>query len=67
VWPDRNTVRLKNYNANPLPQAEGFWNNCPVVHARHVYALQNITDQQDELTALADERRVVIFNGERWL
>jgi hypothetical protein len=29
--------------------------------------LQNITDQQDELTAIADERRVIIFNGERWI
>jgi hypothetical protein len=32
-----------------------------------VIALQNITDQQDELTAIADDRKVIIFNGERWL
>ena len=67
VWPEKNSVRVKNYNSTPLPHAEGFWNNCPVIYNRCVYALQNVTDQQDELTALADERRVVVFNGQRWL
>ena len=60
-------MRVKNYNSTPLPHAEGFWNNNPIIYNRCVYALQNVTDQQDELTALADERRVVIFNGQRWL
>jgi hypothetical protein len=56
-------VTVKNYNANPLPYAEGFWNNNPIIHGRRVVGLQNITDQENELTAIADERRVVIFNG----
>lgn len=38
-----------------------------MVHNGKVYGLQNITDQQDELTAVADDRRVIVFNGERWL
>ena len=67
VYPEKNRVRVKNYNSTPLAHAEGFWSNNPIVHNRLVYGLQNITDQQDELTALADERRVVVFNGERWL
>lgn len=63
----RSSVQVKNYNQSPLPYAEGFWNNNPVVHNGKVYGLQNITDQQGELTAVADDRRVIIFNGERWL
>lgn len=51
---NRSTVQIKNYNLAPLPYAEGFWNNNPVIHNGKVYALQNITDQQDELTAIAD-------------
>ena len=46
-----------------LPYAEGFWSNNPIVYNNKVYALQNITDEQDDLTAIADERRVLIFNG----
>jgi hypothetical protein len=37
-----------------LAYAEGFWNNNPYVHNGRVVALQNVTDQQDELTAIAD-------------
>lgn len=60
-------MRVSHYNTTPLPYAEGFWNNSPLVHASRVLALQNVTDQENELTALADERRVLIFSGERWL
>ena len=67
VSAERNSVAVRNYNSNPLPYAEGFWNNNPLVQGKAVYALQNITDQQDELTALADERRLIVFNGDRWL
>ena len=67
AYPEKNSVRVKNFNSTPLVQAEGFWSNNPLIHNRHLYGLQNVTDQQDELTALADERKVVIFNGERWL
>jgi hypothetical protein len=64
---ERNLVKVKNYNTNPLPYAEGFWNNNPIIYNQTVYALQNITDQHDEQTALADERRVIMFNGDRWI
>ena len=64
---NRALVTVRNYNTTPLTYAEGFWNNNPVIYKNRVYALQNITDQHDELTAIADERRVVVFTGERWL
>jgi hypothetical protein len=51
---DRNSVLVKNYNTTPLTYAEGFWNNNPIIYKSKVYALQNITDQHDELTAIAD-------------
>ena len=63
----RGLVYIKNYNKCPLPYAEGFWNNNPIIFEGNVYALQNITDQQDELTAIADDRRLLVFNGERWI
>lgn len=64
---DKSSVYIKNYNDAPLPYAEGFWNNNPIIHKNKVYGIQNITDQQDELTAVADDRRVIIFNGDRWI
>lgn len=67
VETSRNSVSIKNFNKYPLPHAEGFWSNNPIVHNGKIFALQNITDRHDELTALADDRRVVIFNGDRWL
>ena len=67
VDPSRSNATIKHYNQFPLPHAEGFWNNNPLIHNGKIYALQNVTDRHDELTALADDRRVVIFNGDRWL
>ena len=54
VYPEKNSVRVKNFNSTPLVQAEGFWSNNPLIYNRHLYGLQNVTDQQDELTAIAD-------------
>ncbi len=64
---EKGSVRVKNHNTTPLPFAEGFWNNNPTIHNGKVYALQNINDPQDELTAIADEKRVLIFNGDLWI
>jgi hypothetical protein len=66
VNPSRSYVLIKNFNLTPLPFAEGFWNNNPIIHDGNVYALQNITDQHDELTAIADDRRLLVFNGNKW-
>ena len=63
----KSTVWIKNFNQFALPEAEGFWNNNPIVNNGKIFALQNITDRHDELTALADDRKVVIFNGNGWL
>lgn len=54
VNPDKGSVKVRNLTTTPLPFAEGFWNNNPLIHNRKVYALQNINDPQDELTAIAD-------------
>jgi hypothetical protein len=45
---------VRNYNKPALPFAEGFWNNNPIIHNGKIYALQNITDQQDIQSAVAD-------------
>lgn len=67
VNPEKGTARVKNHVTNSLPFAEGFWNNNPIIHNGKVYALQNINDPQDQLTAIADEKRVLIFNGDLWI
>ena len=63
VLVDKNLVQVKNYNKTPLAYAQAFWENNPIIYHQKIYALQNITDQQNELTAVADQRRVIIFNG----
>jgi hypothetical protein len=63
---NKGSVKVKNYNTTPLAYAEGFWNNNPIIHNSKVYALQNINDPQDEQTAIADENRVIMFDGDRW-
>jgi len=57
---------VKNHRIR-LPFEEGFWNNNPTIHNGKIYSLQNINDPQDELTAIADEKRVLIFDGDRWI
>ena len=44
---DKNMVAVKNYNTTPLPYAEAFWDNNPIIYREKIYALQNITDEQD--------------------
>lgn len=57
---------LKNIDSFPLPEAEGFWDNNPIIHNGKVYALQNITDA-DEVASLTEERRLLVFNGKKWI
>ena len=67
VSPSKNTVVVKNYNSFPLSNAEAFWNNNPVIHGRKIFALQNIDDELQEEATIADQRRVIVFDGNRWI
>jgi hypothetical protein len=49
-----------------LTDAEAFWNNAPIIHGKHVYALQNVPTPDQEDICLDDRRRVVAFNGVDW-
>lgn len=42
--PEDMDIMLRNIDAFPLPQAEGFWDNNPIVYNAKVFALQNVTD-----------------------
>jgi hypothetical protein len=55
---------IKDINIYPLPFAEGFWNNIPVLHKKHVFVLQNISYNNDECSE--NERRILIFDGLGW-
>lgn len=46
-------IMLRNIDAFPLPYAEGFWDNNPIVYSGKVFALQNVTDT-DEVSSLVD-------------
>ena len=56
---------LKNIDTFPLPEAEGFWDNSPLVYNSKVFAIQNVTDE-DEVHSIIDEKRLLIFHGKRW-
>ena len=55
---------IKDINAHPLPYAEGFWNNTPIIQNKLVFALQNVSQGQDE--CLDDERKLLVFDGLGW-
>lgn len=56
---------IKDVNMYPLPTAEGFWNNTPIIHNKVMYALQNIaTDNADD--CIENDRRILAFDGRGW-
>lgn len=38
---------IKDINAFPLPYAEAFWNNLPIIQNKLVFAIQNISQGKD--------------------
>jgi hypothetical protein len=39
---------IKDLNMYPLPTAEGFWNNTPIIHNKMLFTLQNIPTNNKE-------------------
>jgi hypothetical protein len=60
--PDKCTI--KDINTYPLPFAEGFWNNTPIIQSKLVFALQNVSMGQEE--CIEDLRRILVFDGSYW-
>ena len=58
---------INNINRIPLPFAEGFWENSPVVFNRKLYALQNKANLENEENCLENERRVLEFDCWKWI
>lgn len=56
---------IKDVDLYPLPTAEGFWNNTPIIHNKTVYALQNIPTSNKE-DCVENDRRVLAFEGRGW-
>ncbi|CAD8143421.1 unnamed protein product [Paramecium octaurelia] len=60
-----NDRTAKVVQTKQLPQAEGFWNNVPIIHQGRVLALQNVVlDNQGNCAY--DQRRIIIFDGTFW-
>lgn len=38
---------IKDLNTFPLPTAEAFWSNNPIIQNKTVYALQNVSNNQE--------------------
>jgi hypothetical protein len=51
-------------NMYPLPFAEGFWNNVPILQNKLLFVLQNVSEGKDD--CLEDYRKILIFDGQRW-
>jgi len=44
---ENGSTMIKDINVYQLPFAEGFWNNIPVLHKKHVFVLQNVAYNND--------------------
>jgi hypothetical protein len=55
---------IKDVNTYPLPFAEGFWNNIPIIQNKLVFALQNVSQGQDE--CIEDYKKILVFDGQGW-
>lgn len=44
---DTTGTYIKDINTYPLPFAEGFWNNTPIIQNKLVFVLQNVSQGQD--------------------
>jgi hypothetical protein len=55
---------IKDVNTYPLPFAEGFWNNIPIIQNKLVFALQNVSQGQDE--CIENYRKILVFDGQGW-
>ena len=42
-----NGALIRDINVYPLPFPEGFWNNTPIIYDKVVFALQNISTEED--------------------
>ena len=56
---------IKWINYKPLIDAEGFWNNTPLIVYKKIWALQNVSNDRND-DCLENERRVVCFNSNGW-
>lgn len=53
---------IKAINERPLPFAEGFWNNNPVIFDSELYCLQNIPNKNNPNIVFNDRRRLLKFD-----
>ena len=53
-------------NKKPLPFAEAFWNNNPIIQGQTLLALQNISNEFENDVCYEGKRRVLSFNSHEW-
>lgn len=61
---DSGATSIRDVNTYPLPVAEGFWNNNPIVHKKMVFALQNVSTGENDCSESV--RRILSFDGATW-
>lgn len=53
-------------NEHQLPTAEGFWSQQVIVHDRKLFALQNISMEEQGTNVCLDKRRVLMFDNNKF-
>jgi len=54
--------RIVGFDLYPLPIAEAFWNNQPIIHEGNIYCLQNVQNESNTSAVYLDRRRLLRFS-----
>jgi hypothetical protein len=61
---DNGDTCIREINTFPLPEAEGFWNNNPIIHKKMIFALQNVSVGHSDCSESV--RKILSFDGNSW-
>lgn len=66
IYDDKSYI-IKLINNKKLVNANGFWNNVPIINDDKIFALQNINAAQDENMIHLDKMKLIVFDGNKWV
>ena len=61
-----NRYCITGINKKPLPYAEAFWNNQPIIFGQMLLSLQNIPNEYENDVCYEGKRKVLQFNSHEW-
>lgn len=57
---------IERIDQYPLPIREAFWSQQAIIHDGVIYALQNIASEGQNKKVFMDNRRLLVYSGQRW-